>query len=873
VDLITLAKIKDVVMRKNIKSTILAGLFISLLPFGVMADNLYVADSADREVRVIDTSDVYSSIIGTITDIVPTGVAVSPDGTRLYVLDHQEGSWGGDDELHVYATSTFTLISAILIGTVDTDLAVSPDGTRVYVVRFAPYTIAVVDTTTNTVVNSIPVGGTPRGIGLSPDGSRLYVSNQSSNDVAVIDTASDSIITTVPLGVNIAHGDIAVSPDGSRAYLSDNQTDQLFVIDTASNTLVDTVYIGGNPLGAAVSPDGNYAYASRGGGGGIAVVDTSTNIIVADVASGPIWQLALSPDGTLLYGGSFGSVAVIDVATNTHVRGHRNGGLRIAVGISPPAPPSSDNTVEISPIAVGRLVDQCGRHADRSDCGQNAGNINVGQLGVINLPPIAFAQGAIEFDTGSGFDSIAQANLKLAATGFGGTSQPVDFYGYVGDGVLSLSDWSVGSLTASILDAEYGRLSIDVTSFVSSLPAGASFIGFNLRSPLEGTVLDFDPSDVILEIVLLPDSDEDGIEDSLDNCPEVSNPFQSDIDLDNIGDVCDATPNGDDDLDEVDNAIDNCPVTANPSQSDIDLDAAGDLCDVCPADADDFCDIDGSAAGEATPEEGGTVETPDGQLDLEIDPGDLTDDTTISVTETVGDDPEVDLSVGANAGLGQALAFYDLEPDGLEFASPITLNVMLDVTGLNPVQRSNLDVYRLEDTDMDGIADTFVSLGAVCTLTEDPVGTFFADCAVQVDHFSSFAIVVPRDSDGDGVPDVFNGEVDFCPAEDATGFDVDNNGCIDSFSGLADIVAGLVSEGVIATQMQTNLLAKVSNAESSVSRESICPAVYELNAFKQQVAAQLGKKISIEAAALVTAYADSVIAHLESELPAGETCN
>ena len=39
------------------------------------------------------------------------------------------------------------------------------------------------------------------------------------------------------------------------------------------------------------------------------------------------------------------------------------------------------------------------------------------------------------------------------------------------------------------------------------------------------------------------DSDSDGIDELLDNCPFISNPFQSDKDEDGIGDVCDPTPN------------------------------------------------------------------------------------------------------------------------------------------------------------------------------------------------------------------------------------------------------------------------------------------------------------------------------------------
>ena len=134
-----------------------------------------------------------------------------------------------------------------------------------------------------------------------------------------------------------------------------------------------------------------------------------------------------------------------------------------------------------------------------------------------------------------------------------------------------------------------------------------------------------------------------------------------------------------------------------------DEDGAGDICDVCPADDTDSCDPDGTAAEEVSASDGGTLVTPDGQLELDIDPGDLGTDATISVTETVFTDPEVDLSLGANAGAGQALAFYQLEPDGISFDSPVTLTIAADVSTLNAAQRSRLDIYRLEDTDSDGI--------------------------------------------------------------------------------------------------------------------------------------------------------------------------
>lgn len=51
------------------------------------------------------------------------------------------------------------------------------------------------------------------------------------------------------------------------------------------------------------------------------------------------------------------------------------------------------------------------------------------------------------------------------------------------------------------------------------------------------------------------DSDSDGIFDSLDNCPAISNPAQEDIDNDGLGDVCDSTAHGQ--LNQCNDGIDN----------------------------------------------------------------------------------------------------------------------------------------------------------------------------------------------------------------------------------------------------------------------------------------------------------------------------
>lgn len=83
------------------------------------------------------------------------------------------------------------------------------------------------------------------------------------------------------------------------------------------------------------------------------------------------------------------------------------------------------------------------------------------------------------------------------------------------------------------------------------------------------------------------DSDNDGFSDSVDNCPNTYNPYQSNSDSDEFGDVCDNCPEvantdqADVDGDGVGDSCDNCPTVTNANQEDGDTDGIGDVCDTC----------------------------------------------------------------------------------------------------------------------------------------------------------------------------------------------------------------------------------------------------------------------------------------------------
>lgn len=72
----------------------------------------------------------------------------------------------------------------------------------------------------------------------------------------------------------------------------------------------------------------------------------------------------------------------------------------------------------------------------------------------------------------------------------------------------------------------------------------------------------------------MADSDSDGIPDLRDNCVQLANPDQVDIDGNGRGDACD-----DFDKDGFMNSVDNCPAITNANQTDVDSDKIGDACD------------------------------------------------------------------------------------------------------------------------------------------------------------------------------------------------------------------------------------------------------------------------------------------------------
>lgn len=158
-----------------------------------------------------------------------------------------------------------------------TGLTLSPDGTRLIVTCAAPRsTVVVLDAASGSQITAIPAGHTATGPAVSPDGKRLYVCNRFQDNVSVIDLAAGKERTRVPVVREPIAA--AVSPDGRTVLVANHlpctRVDGEFQGDVSPVlTLIDAqtyqtsgieLTHGANGLrGLCISPDGRHALVSH----------------------------------------------------------------------------------------------------------------------------------------------------------------------------------------------------------------------------------------------------------------------------------------------------------------------------------------------------------------------------------------------------------------------------------------------------------------------------------------------------------------------------------------------------------------------------------------------------------------------------------
>ena len=272
------------------------------------------------------------------------------------------------------------------------------------------------------------------------------------------------------------------------------------------------------------------------------------------------------------------------------------------------------------------------------------------------------------------------------------------------------------------------------------------------------------------------DSDDDGVCDPIDNCPEADNVDQADLDEDGAGDACDDDRDGDGapdavelecgadpadavsvpidrDEDGICDARDNCLDTANEDQADLDEDGAGDACDD---------DIDGDGAANAL-----EVDCQSDPADAASTPVDADEDEICDAEDNCVDAANDDQADLDEDGMGD-VCDDDLDGDGA--ANALEVECQSD-----PIDAASVPA----DGDDDGICDVLDNCAELANAGQADLDADDAGDACD------------DDIDGDGASNALEAECESDPADAlSTPVDADGDEVCDVGDNCADAVNG-----------------------------------------------------------------------------------
>ncbi|MBI2352782.1 YncE family protein [Candidatus Dependentiae bacterium] len=228
---------------------------------------------------------------------------------------------------HAFSFNFKPETNSIAVGSGPTGLAVTPNGSLVYVANKNSNSVTVIDSKTNKTITTITGFDEPNSVTVNPSGTKAYVTNSrfsGANTISIIDIATQTISAAIT-GFN-APCAMVVTSDGKFGYVANYGNpvgvpdNTVRYVDLTTNLIVGSAIVVGNyPVALALTPDNSYLYVSNymtglSGSGTISVVDTNSshvttfNTVIKTITGlfGPR-QIAINASGTYAYVVNYGN--------------------------------------------------------------------------------------------------------------------------------------------------------------------------------------------------------------------------------------------------------------------------------------------------------------------------------------------------------------------------------------------------------------------------------------------------------------------------------------------------------------------------------------------------------------------------------------
>jgi DNA-binding beta-propeller fold protein YncE len=240
----------------------------------------------------------------------PFGLAISATQAFVTQLD-------GASVTRVSLADAVVAGAALPVGGIPTGAAISPDGSLLLVSNQSDWTVSLLSTSGSGTITRFTTAASPLRVLFSPDGSRGYATT-GAGDLVVIDIASRQLFASLSTGLGPVNG-IAFSPDGLSLYLSSTSGD-IVRVDPRTNTVVTRFLLAGQLQEVVPASEGDALYVADEVGG-IAVL----SLVTGTVTRLPVqnaFGLALSPDHSKIWATQpfRATLTILERTTGTPVR-------------------------------------------------------------------------------------------------------------------------------------------------------------------------------------------------------------------------------------------------------------------------------------------------------------------------------------------------------------------------------------------------------------------------------------------------------------------------------------------------------------------------------------------------------------------------